>query len=146
MIEIRLQHADGGWLHFECAVRNLIAHKNIASIVYNARDVTERKHAQEQLLFNATHDALTGLPNRALFLGLLQSVVDRMKRHSREVAAVLFIDIDDFKIYNDRNGHQAGDLALQMTAHALRVALRSAPSAARKTFMLPATFTSSCSG
>jgi GGDEF domain-containing protein len=78
----------------------LIQHKNIGGIVYNARDITERKHAQEELLFSATHDALTGLPNRVLFLGRLQSVVDRMKRHPHEAAAVLFIDIDDFKVVN----------------------------------------------
>ncbi|MGH9543859.1 MAG: PAS domain S-box protein, partial [Terriglobales bacterium] len=81
IVEFRLRHADGKWLYFECVVRNLIQHKNIGGIVYNARDITERKHSQEELLFNATHDALTGLPNRFLFLGRLQSVVDRVKRY-----------------------------------------------------------------
>ncbi len=131
IVEFRLRHADGRWLHFECVVRNLIQHKNIGGIVYNARDITERKHAEEQLLFNATHDALTGLPNRALFLGRLQSIVDRMKRHSQEAAAVLFIDIDDFKVVNDCYGHATGDLLIKEVSNRLRASMRSDGTLAR---------------
>jgi len=131
IVECRLRHTDGTWLYFECVVRNLVQHKNIGGIVYNARDITERKHAQEQLLFNATHDALTGLPNRSLFLGRLQSVVDRMKRHSHEAAAVLFIDIDDFKVVNDCYGHATGDLLIQEVSNRLVACMRSDGTIAR---------------
>jgi|GEM_PF-1430902 len=131
IVEFRLQHADGRWLYFECVVRNLISHKNIGGIVYNARDITERKHTQEELLFNATHDLLTGLPNRALFLGRLQSVVDRMKRHPYQAAAVLFIDIDDFKVVNDCYGHATGDVLIKEVSNRLRACMRSDGTIAR---------------
>ena len=131
IVEFRLRHADGRWLYFECVVRNLIPHKNIGGIVYNARDITERKHTQEELLFNATHDLLTGLPNRALFLGRLQSVVDRMKRHPYPAAAVLFIDIDDFKVVNDCYGHATGDVLIKEVSNRLRACMRSDGTIAR---------------
>ena len=123
-VEFRLRHADGTWLFFECVVRNLIQHKHIRGIVYNARDISERKNAREELLFTATHDALTGLPNRALFLGRLQGVVDQMRRHSPKAAAVLFIDIDDFKDVNDCYGHAIGDELLKEVSARLRSCLR----------------------
>ena len=131
IVEFRLRHADGRWLYFDCVVRNLIQHKNIGGIVYNARNITERKQAQEQLLFNATHDALTGLPDRALFLGRLQSIVDRMKRHPHQAAAVLFIDIDDFKVVNDCYGHAAGDVLIKEVSDRLRACMRSDSTIAR---------------
>ena len=131
MVEIRLQRADGEWLHFECVVRNLIHHKNIGGIVYNARNITERKYAQEELLFNATHDALTGLPNRALFLGRLKIAVERMKRHPHQGSAVLFIDIDDFKVVNDCYGHAIGDVLVKEVSNRLRTCMRSDGTIAR---------------
>jgi len=131
IIEVRLRHADGGWLHFECVVRDLLQHKNIGGIVYNARDITDRKYAQEELVFNATHDVLTGLPNRVLFLGRLQSVVDQMKRHPDLAAAVLFIDIDDFKVVNDCYGHAIGDALIKEVSSRLGACIRGNGTVAR---------------
>jgi diguanylate cyclase (GGDEF)-like protein/PAS domain S-box-containing protein len=124
IVEIRLRHAEGSWRHFECVVRNLMRDGNISGVVYNARDITERKHAQEELLFSATHDVLTGLPNRVLFLGRLQSVVEQKKRHPGRAAAVLFIDIDDFKVVNDCYGHATGDALIKETSNRLQKCMR----------------------
>jgi diguanylate cyclase (GGDEF)-like protein/PAS domain S-box-containing protein len=131
MVEVRLRQANGAWRHFECVVRNLMQHKNIGGIVYNARDITERKFAQEELLFSATHDVLTGLPNRVLFLARLQSVVDQMKRHPHPAAAVLFIDIDDFKVINDCYGHATGDDFIKEVSNRLQACIRSDGTVAR---------------
>lgn len=131
IVEVRLRHADGSWRHFECVVRNLMPHKNIGGIVYNARDITERKYAQEELLFSATHDVLTGLPNRVLFLGRLQSIVDQAKRYRNQAAAVLFIDIDDFKVVNDCYGHATGDALIKEVSNRLQACIRSDGTVAR---------------
>ena len=72
-------------------------------------DITKLKLAQEKLEHDAFHDSLTSLPNRALFLDRLERVVARAKRHKDYKFAVLFIDMDRFKIVNDSLGHQAGD-------------------------------------
>jgi len=92
------------------------------------RSEWQEKAVQFQLM--SITDPLTGLPNRRYLEERLTEEVNRSKRYDHHLS-FLMIDIDDFKIYNDLNGHQAGDLALQMTAHALKIALRSADVAAR---------------
>jgi diguanylate cyclase (GGDEF)-like protein len=86
------------------------------------------KATQFQLL--SITDPLTGLVNRRYLEERLQEEVDRSKRHHFEMSFMM-VDIDDFKAYNDAHGHQAGDLALEMTAQCLKTALRSADVAAR---------------
>jgi diguanylate cyclase (GGDEF)-like protein/PAS domain S-box-containing protein len=87
------------------------------------RDITERKAFEEQLSRHAFHDALTGLPNRRLFLDHLDHAIRRAER-SNETHAVLFADIDRFKLINDSLGHQTGDQLLTAIADRIRAALR----------------------
>ena len=75
-------------------------------------DITARKTTEERLVHDAMHDVLTGLPNRAYFLDQLKRSIERLKRHSDYWSAVLFIDLDRFKLVNESFGHIAGDQLL----------------------------------
>jgi diguanylate cyclase (GGDEF)-like protein/PAS domain S-box-containing protein len=94
-------------------------------------DIMARKTAEEQLLYDAFHDALTGLPNRALFMDRLNHVSLTSRRHPASRYAVLFLDIDRFKIVNDSMGHTIGDLMLVEVAKRLSMCLRPADTVAR---------------
>jgi diguanylate cyclase (GGDEF)-like protein len=90
----------------------------------------ERKRAELELAHRATHDELTGLPNRTLFLDRLGLTLGRLERRSR-AAAVLFLDLDRFKTVNDRFGHDAGDQLLVAVADRLRLLVRPGDTVAR---------------
>lgn len=91
---------------------------------------TRRKLAEEKIQYLATHDALTGLPNRLMFSQLLNHAIQSAKRNKRQFA-ILFIDLDRFKIINDTLGHEAGDQLLQEIASRLKQILRAADVIAR---------------
>jgi diguanylate cyclase (GGDEF)-like protein/PAS domain S-box-containing protein len=93
-------------------------------------DITERKALEDRLVHQATHDALTGLPNRALFNDRLAHALARRQRHSGDVA-VLLIDLDDFKKINDAFGHGTGDTVLTAVAERLASAVRTEDTLAR---------------
>jgi diguanylate cyclase (GGDEF)-like protein/PAS domain S-box-containing protein len=122
--ELRFCRANGKLRNMELFARNELSNPNVAGIVLNAHDVTDRKQAEEQLVHDATHDALTQLPNRVLFLDRLQRAIARAKRDPEYNFAVLFIDLDRFKLVNDTLGHVAGDRVLKHFAGRLAGCLR----------------------
>ncbi|HSL69413.1 MAG TPA: EAL domain-containing protein [Longimicrobiales bacterium] len=103
----------------------------IIGVVAILHDVTDRKRAEEMLLHNAFHDALTDLPNRSLFLDRLERVTTHAKRHPTDIFAVLFLDIDRFKIINDSLGHLVGDHLLVTIARRLETCVRDEDTVAR---------------
>jgi diguanylate cyclase (GGDEF)-like protein/PAS domain S-box-containing protein len=93
-------------------------------------EITERKHLEERLAHDATHDALTGLPNRPLFLDRVAAALRRAQRLPTLVA-ILFFDLDGFKAVNDGHGHETGDRVLVAVARGLREVLRPGDTVAR---------------
>jgi len=96
-----------------------------------ARDITERKRAEETINFQAFHDLLTGLPNRTLFMDRLELALPQAKRRNQRVG-VMFLDIDRFKLINDTYGHLEGDKLLKEFAQRTRNCLRSGDTLARQ--------------
>ncbi|MEH1918443.1 sensor domain-containing protein [Nostoc sp.] len=94
-------------------------------------EITERKKVESQLLHLAFHDTLTGLANRVAFMNRLKHVINYSKRHSDYLYAVLFIDLDRFKVINDSLGHLNGDQLLLAIASRLQICIRSIDTAAR---------------
>ncbi|HRT35738.1 MAG TPA: PAS domain S-box protein [Smithellaceae bacterium] len=129
--DLALFKKDGTRTYNEISV-NLIRNAQGESVGFRgiARDVTERKRQEEQIQYLATHDGLTGLPNRTLFGQLLNHAIQAAKRYNRKLA-VFFIDLDRFKIINDTLGHEAGDQLLQEIAVRFRQTLRATDVVAR---------------
>jgi diguanylate cyclase (GGDEF)-like protein/PAS domain S-box-containing protein len=129
-VVFRMQNRFGEWRSLEAHITDLRDDRLIRGVVLNARDVTERIRLEEELTHQAFHDRLTDLANRALFRDRLDQALARSLR-SREVLAVLLIDLDGFKQVNDSLGHDAGDDLLQQVANRLSDVTRPSDTLAR---------------
>jgi diguanylate cyclase (GGDEF)-like protein/PAS domain S-box-containing protein len=131
-VEHRMRHADGGWrwvLTRGLAIRGPDGAPT--RMAGSLSDVTDRRLAQRRLQHDALHDTLTGLPNRTLFMDRVHQNLQRAIREPRAGCAVLFLDVDRFKLINDSLGHAIGDKVLMALAGAIAAALRPGDTVAR---------------
>jgi diguanylate cyclase (GGDEF)-like protein/PAS domain S-box-containing protein len=125
----RIRHAgEWRWIEVHARAVDLSDGRVLAGAV---QDVTVHHSMQERLAHTAFHDALTGLPNRALFLDRLTHCTARARRNPRYRFAVVYLDIDDFKLINDSLGHHAGDALLAVVARRLLASARPGDTVAR---------------
>ena len=129
-IECSLRHRDGSARQLEILSTDLLDDEAVRGVVLNGRDISERKAFEQQLEHQAFHDAVTNLPNRALFNERVRHALARARREQAQLA-VIFLDLDDFKTINDSLGHAAGDLVLLEVAKRLECSIRVSDTAAR---------------
>jgi diguanylate cyclase (GGDEF)-like protein/PAS domain S-box-containing protein len=122
-VELNATHKEGYTLPIELSISPAISEDKCIFIVM-LRDITKRKKAEEQLRHQALYDELTGLPNRNMFTRHLRRLLTRPKRHKNYQFAILFIDLDRFKIVNDSLGHSAGDELLIGVSERLKECIR----------------------
>ena len=131
--EHRLRAADGTyrWMRCQALAVRTAPDSSATRLVGSLTDVTAQRELEEKLRYGAHHDALTGLPNRTLFLDRLTQALARARRNPEARVALLFLDLDGFKQVNDNFGHLAGDQLLVKVAERIGQRLRQSDTAAR---------------
>jgi len=128
--ELRFRHRNGMWIWLEVFAQNMLLEPSVGAIVLNYRDVTQRKATEKQLEYQAYYDALTGLPNRLLFRDRVVNAIAQAQRNRRGVA-VMYLDLDHFKLVNDSLGHSLGDALLSEVAARLQSCVRASDTISR---------------
>jgi diguanylate cyclase (GGDEF)-like protein/PAS domain S-box-containing protein len=125
------QVVAGSRMYFNSRLAPLFgADGSATGVLIASRDMTDRKLAEEALAHQAVHDPVTGLANRVLLIDRIEHALSRLERQPATIA-VLFLDIDRFKMVNDSLGHAAGDQVLQKVAHRLNAVVRRGDTVAR---------------
>ncbi|MGF1937387.1 MAG: EAL domain-containing protein [Nostoc sp. ChiQUE02] len=119
--------AEEELVQYRYQLEQLVLERTIELIRVNQQlqqDIIKRQQAQEQLLHNSLHDGLTGLPNQRLFMERVQQAIEHTKQQNSYLFAVLFLDLDRFKVVNDSLGHLLGNQLLIAISHRLKSVLR----------------------
>ncbi len=127
---IRVEASPGVHHHYQVHIRNLLNNVHIGGLLLTFHDITEQAAVKEALTHQATHDRLTGLPNRSQVIVKLDEALASAKATGRRAGA-LFIDLDNFKTINDTLGHEMGDLLLMKVAKRIQNTIRPTDMAAR---------------
>jgi diguanylate cyclase (GGDEF)-like protein/PAS domain S-box-containing protein len=128
--ELRFMHKSGTWVWLEGFAQNLLHDPSVGAIIINYRDITQRKATEKQLEYQAYYDALTGLPNRLLFRDRVVTAIAQARRNQRAIA-VMYLDLDHFKLVNDGLGHSIGDALLSEVAARLQGCIRASDTISR---------------